>query len=127
MALGLIAMLIGTLTVPFSGSAAAGGRTEIASSTSGFGNVATDGRFVVWGTKNDARDLDIYAYDVQSEKTFPVATGPAIQSLMGVNDGTVDWIERDAGAPESDWKLMAKRFHPAKHATSESGHSDRMR
>jgi hypothetical protein len=106
-ALSVIALLIGALTMPLTASAA-GGRMEIASSSSGFGSVATDGRFVVWDIKSPAQDFDIYAYDLTSGKTFPVATGPASQSLVGINAGTVNWIERDAGAPESDSKLVAK-------------------
>lgn len=105
----LVTLLVCALALPLDGrAAAAAGRTEIASSTIRFGNFATDGRYVVWDVEQPSQDFDVYAYDLVSGETFAVATGAASQSLIGIDAGRVSWIERDAGAPESTWKLVAK-------------------
>ncbi|WP_026370487.1 hypothetical protein [Kallotenue papyrolyticum] len=61
----------------------------------------TDGTTIVWidGRTGDPRNSDIYGANLADGRVFPIATGPADQSMPAVDNGLVIWEEQAGPCP----------------------------
>jgi len=51
-------------------------------------------------------NLDVYGYDVESGKEFPVATGPGNQHLPWISGKIAVWVDESGEQPRIGWKVI---------------------
>lgn len=76
-------------------------------------NVAISDRYVVWEDWRenptgviDRIDLDVWAYDLQTGASFPVATGAGVQHEPWVEGDRVIWINEASGTRQIEWTTI---------------------